>query len=269
MAAQMSDGDHFLSVTLSAASLGGLGALLNPGGNSLSLKIIEAPRIAVGPAAKDASGEWVTRVHTAQVRAQLHLRPLGTVLGGILDLPIYLEAATNNAAVTAINCTGPDTGTVTVTAGSQLVRARVGTVNDINAGTTTVTNATILNIPGLVKVTGSGDVALSTPPRTLNFTNPFNWLNTQTAVGAGWQLGTKLKGPAPAPAQPLVLTVTALGLPIGLGGVWGSVTALLNPILVAMDSVVLDPLLFQLGVTLGGGEVTAWMLKCHARALAG
>jgi tight adherence protein G len=267
MAAQVADGDHFASVTLGTSSLGGLGSLLNAGGNTLSLKVIEAPRIAIGPAAQDAGGQWVTKAHTAQVRAQIHLRPLGTVLGGVLDLPIYAELASANAALTGISCTAPDTGTVTVHADAQAARARVGTVNDINAATTAVTDATILNIVGLVKVTGRADISSNTTAQDLTFTNPYNWSNTKTVAGSSLGLGNLLKGPATAPNQALSLTLIPLGLPIGLGGVLSSVTALLNPILAAADTGLLDPLLGMLGVTVGGGDVTAWTLNCHARSL--
>ena len=63
MAAETSnDGANAMSLTLAPSSLGGLGALLNAAGNSVSLKVIEPPQIAIGPARTDGSGNWVTSI---------------------------------------------------------------------------------------------------------------------------------------------------------------------------------------------------------------
>ncbi|MGH9009958.1 MAG: pilus assembly protein TadG-related protein, partial [Acidimicrobiia bacterium] len=67
MSAQVADGDHFLSATMPVAIPGVTST-------SLDLALIEAPRIAIGPARRDGTGQWVTRAVTAQVRAQLRLQ---------------------------------------------------------------------------------------------------------------------------------------------------------------------------------------------------
>ena len=257
MAAQVANGSNALSATLATSSLGGLGGLLNSSGNSVQLKVIEPPQIAIGPAAQDSSGNWVTKARTAQVRLYINLRPLGNVLGGILNLPIVVEAAAAEASLRGITCVTPhDSSTVSVHTDAQAVRARVGTLADINATTPNVTDATILNVIGLVRVTGRADVAASSSATDLTFHGPFDWDNTQTVGSNSLGLGNLIM------TQPLNLTLQALGLPLGLGGVLGSVLGLLNPILDVIDEGLLDPILSGLGISLGGGDVTNFDLDC-------
>jgi len=257
MAAQVANGSNALSATLATSSLGGLGGLLNSSGNSVQLKVIEPPQIAIGPAAQDSSGNWVTKARTAQVRLYINLRPLGNVLGGILNLPIVVEAAAAEASLRGITCVTPhDSSTVSVHTDAQAVRARVGTLADINATTPNVTDATILNVIGLVRVTGRADVAASSSATDLTFHGPFDWDNTQTVGSNSLGLGNLIM------TQPLNLTLQALGLPLGLGGVLGSVLGLLNPILDVVDEGLLDPILSGLGISLGGGDVTNFDLDC-------
>ncbi|MGH9281375.1 MAG: Ig-like domain-containing protein, partial [Acidimicrobiales bacterium] len=106
MAAQLANGQNAVDITLTTQNMGGgLAGLLSPlGGNTLRLKVIEPAQIMFGPPGKHDNGQWKTQVKTAQVRAQIHLRPLGTLLGGLLDLPIYLEAASATASLQSITC---------------------------------------------------------------------------------------------------------------------------------------------------------------------
>lgn len=258
MVAQLAHGENAVDIALTSQNTGGgLAGLLNlAGGNTLRLKVIEPPQIAFGPAGQDAGGEWMTQVKTAQVRAQIHLRPLGTLLGGLLDLPIYAEAASAEAALTSITCRDPlDTSAVTVHTDTQAVKAHVGEVADINAsGTVTVNDATILNLL-LTDVKGRAQVNLasSASEPDLAFDGPFDWSNTQTVGSTTLDLGTLLKPPA--------LSLWIAGLPVG--GLTGLVAGLVNPILDAVDDGLIDPLLSSLGVSLGGGDVTAWALDCQ------
>ncbi|HEY0399643.1 MAG TPA: hypothetical protein VGF00_14705, partial [Acidimicrobiia bacterium] len=258
MAAEVANGTSALAVTLSPSSLGGLGSLLNAGGNSVSLKVIEPPQIAIGPAGTDGSGNWLTAVHTAQVRLYIHLRPLGTVLGGLLDLPIYVEAASATASVRGITCASPvNSSTVNVHTDAQALRARVGNLSDINAVNPTLTDATIVNVLGLASVTARADIGLAGSSTDLVFHGPFDWSNTQTVGSSSLGLGNLIQ------SQPLHLDLNVLGLGLGLGGVLSATLALLNPILGAIDNGLLDPVLSGLGISLGGGDVTNWMINCN------
>lgn len=262
MAAQVANGSNAVSATLSGSSLGGLGSLLGGAGNSVQLKVIEPPQIAIGPAAQDGSGNWVTSVHTAQVRLYIRLRPLGTVLGGLLELPIYVEAASADASLRGITCASPlDNSTVSVHTDAQAVRARIGNVTDINAATPVVNDATILNVLGIARVVGRADVALAGSASDLTFNGPFNWDNTQTVGSNSLGLGNLIM------TQPLDLDLQVLGLPLGLGGVLSSTLNLLNPILAAVDNGLIDPLLSGLGLSLGGGDVTNFSVGCDSLKL--
>ena len=260
MAAQVANGSNAVSATLSPSSLGGLAGLLNGTGNSVTLKVIEPPQIAIGPPGQDGSGNWLTTAHTAQVRLSINLRPLGTVAGGVLNLPIYVEAASADASLRSISCAAPvDNSTVGVHTDAAAVRARIGTINDINAASPTVSAATILNAL-LVRVTGRADAPVAGSASDLTFHGPFDWDNTQTVGSTTLGLGGLLK-------SDLDLDLQLLGLPLGLGDVLGNVLGLLNPILSVVDNGLIDPLLSGLGVSLGGGDVTNFSLACDALKL--
>jgi len=263
MAAETSNnGASAINLTLSTSSLGGLGALLNAAGNSVQLKVIQPPQIAIGPARTDGSGNWVTAVHTAQVRLYVHLRPLGTVLGGLIDLPVYVEAASATASVRQITCGTPvDSSTVKVHTDAQAVRARVGTLSDINAVNPTLSDATILSVPLVASVTARADVSLAGSSSDLTFHGPFSWTNTQTVGSSSLGLGNLIE------SQPLNLSLNVLGLGLGLGGVLSSVLALVNPVLSAVDNGLLDPVLAALGLSLGGGDITNFSIDCNALRL--
>ena len=254
MAAQVANGSNALSVNLSTSSLGGLGGLLNSSGNSVQLKVIEPPAIAIGPAAQNSDGTWKTTAKTAQIRLSIHLRPLGTVLGGVLNLPLYVEAASAEASLRGITCATPlDNSTVSVHTDAQAVTSNIGEIADINASVGVVGDATILNVLGLVRVTGRSNVALAGSAHDLTFNGPFNPANRQTVGTTSLDLGDLLQ-------TGLTVGVQILGLV--LINVQAAVLNILNPILDALDDGLLDPLLSGLGVIVGGADVTNFFLDC-------
>jgi uncharacterized membrane protein len=270
MVAQLANGQNAVDIALTTQNMGAaLTSLLSfLGSNTLTLKVIEPLQIAFGPPGKDAAGNWHTRVETAQIRAQLHLRPVG-----LLDLPIYLEGASAQAALSSVTCRSPlDTSTVNVETGTQTLKAYVGQVADINAAEpVTVNAATLLNVNVIftaVSVRAQGNVTVasgSSPPGGLVFDGPFDWNNTQTvssttpANDGTPQLGSLLKTPATE------ITTT----PINVGSLITTVLNLVNPVLDEVDTNLLDPLLASLGVSLGGGDVTVFGIDCAAPSLGG
>jgi uncharacterized membrane protein len=255
MAAQVANGSNALSVTLSTSSLGGLGGLLNSAGNSVQLKVIEPPQIAIGPAAQNPDGTWKTTAKTAQIRLSIHLRPLGTVLGGILNLPIYVEAASAEASLRGITCATPkDSSTVSVHTDAQAVTSNIGEIADINASVGVVADATILNVLNLVRVTGRSNLALAGSAHDLTFHGPFNPANRQTVGSTTLDLGDLLQ-------TGLTTSVQIIGLV--LINVQLAVLNILNPILDALDYGLLDPLLSGLGVIVGGADVANFSLDCN------
>lgn len=264
MAAQVADGDHFVSATLPVS-------LLGVASTTMDLALIETPRIAIGPARKDGSGQWVTRAVTGQVRLALRVEAVDplTVLGvsGLVTLPVYIEAGTAGAALTDVRCATPtDASQVDVSTEGQAVRAAVGvvTATDMQDGTTpvTVTPGTISHIPLVVRVTGSADVTVAHSASDLTFTGPFDWSNTQTAGSTTLGLGSLLE-------SDLDLTVTTLTLGVDPLTVANDTLAILGPIFDQLDADVIDPLLSSLGVSLGGGDVTVWDIDCAGRHLVG
>jgi uncharacterized membrane protein len=260
--AQVANGQNAVDIALTTQNMGGglAGTLNLLGPNSLRLKVIEPMQIAFGPPGKNAAGQWLTRVKTAQVRAQLNLRPLGTALYPLLNLPIYAEAASATAALSSVTCSSPlDSSTVTVHTDTQAVKANLGQVADINAGGTVIINdATILDLL-LTDVKGRANLNLASNASDLSFNGPFNWSNTKTAGSTTLDLGDLLEPPA--------LSLWIAGL--NVAGLTTLVASLLNPVLSAVDDGILDPLLSSLGVSLGGGDVTVWALRCQSPRLVG
>ena len=262
MSAQVADTDHFVSVTVPVTIPG----VTN---TTLQLTLIEAPRIAIGPARQDGTGQWVTRAVAAQIRAQLRLQlqQLLTVLGvtGPVSLPVYLEGGGTTAALTGIRCAAPvESSEIDVHTDGQAVRAAVGIVasTDLQDRTSPVDVAAgpLADIPLIVRVAGSADVTVAHTASDLTFTGPFDWTNTQTT-------GTTTLGLSSPLRQDLDLAVTTLTLGVDAVAVANDTRAILNPVLDELDGSLLDPLLSSLGISLGGGDVTAWDLDCSQRRL--
>jgi uncharacterized membrane protein len=257
MAIQTAIGTNPIAVTVAPSSLGGLGGLLNAGGNAVTIKILDPPQIAIGPPGP-VNGICPTKATTAQIRAQIHLRPLGTILGNLIDLPIAIDVASAEATLTGVTCANPvANSTATVATNTSLVRARIGNLSDINAVNPTVSPGTILGL-----ITISADVSVGgAGNQTLNFgpgspAGPFGWNKTKSVGGTSLGLANLLNGN---------LHLGLLGLDL-LGIVTGLVGALLHPVLVLLDSLT-DPLLALLGVSLGGADATVWRLNCNQRSL--
>ncbi len=250
------NGSNFISVPL-AVSIPGLANV------NLALSMSNKPVIAIGPARRDGTGAWMTQAHAAQVRARLNLN-VGQILGNVVNLPIYIEGGVADAALTGIQCSSPkDNSAVTIQTQPGLLKAYIGNVSDAamqnHSLPATVTEATLVNVLGIVRITGSAYVPLQGAPQNLVFNGPFDMNNTQTAVG-GLGIGGLLN-------SNLVLTPHVLGLGIGAGGVLTSLTTLLGGILGPVLDSLLDPLLSLLGLQLGGADVTNFYLNCGAPQL--
>lgn len=232
---------------------------------SLALSLVDTPAIAIGPARRDAGGHWLTRAHGGQVRLRLNLQLLGSVGGGVVSLPLYVEAGAADADLTGIACRRPaDDSRVTIQVQPQTVTAYVGSVSDAamrnHAAPVSVVPAPLLNLL-LVRIDGYARVPVENPAQSLEFTGPYDGGNTLGAAGAGLGLGGLLNAD-------LELTPVLLGLPLPLGGILSGVTGLLGALLgPVIDGLLLDPLLSLLGVRLGGGDVTAFFLDCAAPRL--
>jgi uncharacterized membrane protein len=267
-AAQVADGDHFINIPMLGVSIPGLSSL------NLKLQVIEAPQIAIGPAKIAADGKGVTRVKTAQVRAQLDLNLINLSLLGItarLRLPIYIEAGSAEADLRSMSC-GPLDSQQTASVGvrSQALHARVADVGetdmkDISTSVSETSPVNILNLIGVVRVNASSVPYNSTQTTgTLNFVGPYP--KTQSNGGSTTLgLSTLLQ-------NGLALSTDVLGLgflinPL-LGGLTSTITSTLSGVFGALDSALLNPLLSALGLSLGGADVQVFHHQCTSRWLA-
>lgn len=176
---QLADGNHFATVPSSAIGIPNLASI------RIAATAIEPP---VRP--YFAFGPEGTQVHSAQVRLKLELEVLNLVpqLGAGVRVPLYIEAASGDARIDAIECSGsPNTDTtVAVSANGGIANAYIGTVADdvMNNFTAPVRAAqvqpvSIVNV-GLLGITlldakAKAHVALGSTaasPTTLNFVQP-------------------------------------------------------------------------------------------------
>lgn len=233
----------------------------------LAVAMVDRPAIAIGPAKQDDSGAWVTRAHGGQLRARLQFALLQLVWGGVVNLQIYIEGGAADAALTGIQCRMPlDSSVVTIQTQPQTLAAYIGQVSDAamqdRASPVTVAPATLLNVLGLVRVTGYTDAQLvSVSAQELNFNGPFDSANTQSVAGASLDIAALLHD------QPLHIETTVLGfaLPGVINAIVNSLLSVIGAVLgPVLDSLLIDPLLSSLGVQLGGGDVTAFYLDCAA-----
>lgn len=264
MAAQVADTDHFLSLTLPVS-------VPLVASTTLQLQVIEAPRIAIGPA-KQVNGAWVTRLTTAQIRAQLTVSLLnGLSILGIarpVRLPIYIEGGGARAELRSLTC-GPTPAQegAGVWTRSQALTARVGEVAqaDLADVSTAVSVApgTLVNVAGLIRISGTSTFNSTATETTLNFTGP--WPQTKSNGGS-----TTL-GLAPLLQGGLTLDLDVLGLGFLLNPLLGSITsslvALLAPVFSVLDNAVIDPLLSAVGLSLGGADVTVFDHHCQTRRI--
>ncbi len=215
--AQLADGDSFVSIPNLQLIVPGLVT------GSLSLTLIEPPRIAIGPAAIGAGGDWVTQATTAQLDVALNLDIVGTI-----DMAIGLGAAQGIAKLTEINCAGPDPDLSTVTVEAQTTAA-------------TATALVTLILPFLPPVPiADANLPLSgAPPTDLFFTGPY---------------------PTPPPGQPVAAVGLGLGTSLlgdlsVLGSVpLGTILSVLSPVTTQVDLLIFDPLFEALGLSVAGAD---------------
>jgi uncharacterized membrane protein len=281
--AQVARGDAAVSLPLS---------LTIPGvtATTARLKIVEAPRIAIGPPGRNAAGEWNTTVRTGQVRLAINLSLGNRTILGIL-VPVYVdlfvEAAQTEAHLAAIDCADASDPVhrVVVDAEPGLVRLGIGKYPNFDTSPNPVASdvatlkLTVLGVTNNVAtVTAFADVPFQSSGEDLRFDGPFvpqidepSDDNTQTI---GTPVGDALSTAMSSMLAHTTFTVTPI---VGLGiptltvtqknTALTTVTNILSPVLNAVD----DPLtgLFNaLGITVGGADITILSLTADQPALA-
>ncbi len=250
-------------------------AISNVASIGLSLRLIEPPQIAIGPAGRDEDGNWRTQVQTAQVRLRVDLGlvpvHLGIPLiltvdvGGTLQLAV--DAARTTAWLENMGCPtqGDLDGSVTVGSQPGIIDIAIGAL-DANGEVTGPANVATVQVLGLfggppVTVGVSANTNLTSDPLTRHFDGPFPQTET-VDTDLGQALDNALSSLADS-LNPQV-TVGSLSLTL-LNQVIGLLTPILSPIITALGDLfltpLLTPLLEALGVHVGGADLGVFTVR--------
>lgn len=206
------------------------------------------------------TGEGEPIVRTAQARLYLRART-ALKLSGLaqVHLPILIELAASEARLDAIDCE-PESVTLEVRPG--LATATIGSIDETRLGDFTrdlsPDPATLLNVLGVVRLTGEAEVEVADVGfRSARFNAGEIESQTVKTVTAT-QLATGLVSSL---IQRMDVTVHALGLGLGLGGIVQALGSLLSPIGPVLDAA-MNPILDLLGLRLGQADVRVHAVAC-------
>jgi len=282
---QLANKQHAISVPNVGVNLGQIAQV------SLSLYVIEPPKIAIGPPGKDGNGDWWTETETAQLRLQLDVKALDfnipLLLKTEVNLNLYLDAAKAHAYVKSVQCATANDRTHHVTVGVQpsVLSLGIGQYANISNGGLQQTPPTllveVLGIPNVLRLDLSATTAVQNPAAadvtfdvtSLPIPNPPP-PNLTTTVGTN--LGAALANAIGTLASTLDLKVNILNNFLGLGALLSSllsaifslVLPLLQGLLGLIGSALLDPLLTALGLQFGGADVSLIWLEVKPTLLA-
>jgi len=221
----------------------------------LNLWIIEPPQIAFGYPGKGSNGQWRTQVRTAALRANVS----GTVelpLVLRIDLGLALDVAQGTAALDTIACGGVGKPVnVEVQALPGIARLQLGTYTNLQAGAAlTPIKVSVLSGVADVEVAANAVVGGANSSTLEYKVTPPSGLPSEVK-GASSQLSQSLANALNTLGSTLVVTTKVAGGPVPLGGLVADVLKLLTPAISALGTVILDPLLRLLGVSLGSIDV--------------
>ncbi len=277
--AQVAVGDNAVVIDPLAATVPGVAS------TSMRLRIVQSPRIAVGPPGRDADGAWLTSVRTGQVRMALEIRLLnGIALLGPepLNVDVFVEGAPTVAHLDAIDCADADDPVHRVVVGAEpgLVRLGIGHYPNFDTSPDPVPSelvSVVVPLPLLpdptVKVTAAADVPFQSSPQDLRYDGPFRPAidevsedNTQTV---GTPLGDGMSNALSSLLSQTTLDVEVLGggLPVAEGEVLTAASDLLGPVLTQLDGP-MTSLFAMLGIHVGGADVTVLSLNADQPSLA-
>ena len=210
-------------------------------------------------------------VSTAQTRLYINAQvlPSGSALNGtgagLINLPIFVEAASGQAKLAAINCTS-GSRSATLAVKPSIGQAAIGQIDvtKINDFTKpmTVNPAMLLNLL-ILQATAQAQVNLG----------GVTWQNvtfSQADIDAGTiktvSSNDLLQGVVSSLLSNISLNVSLLGLNIGVGPIVSALGATLAPVAAPLDGVV-SALTSLLGVHLGQADVKVNGLRCKDAAL--
>lgn len=215
-----------------------------------------------------AVGTQGVSVHTAQTRLLVSIQVLGSGPVSAINLPVYVEVASGTATLNAVSCGHPNVNTSQVTIGVTpgIVDAWIGGVTA--ADMTNFTRkpnpppATLVNL-GLITVTGLAHAGMgNTTPTNVTFSYSDIQAGTKKTVTTTNFLSS-LTGSL---LGDLSLQVNVAGLGLGIPGLGGLVTGLLNGVTSPVDQV-LASLLSTLGIGIGQVDVWVMGIRCDGAVL--
>ena len=283
----LADGDHFATFDLTKAELPVPGAF---NGATVSLGLIEAPRMSWGPPGKNASGVYYTGAHTSQIRVKIDLKvkvllsnPITqSVLSLLTGLPVlntllaagspvdatfsyYLDAGTAHAYLDDIRCgtTAEPTG-VDILGVTDVGTSKLGLVANTDLALESTipvpANQTIVSglLSGLINVKTTATTTTNIPgnPGELKtFLPPYDGATSQQVTG------TELSVPSIATTQ---LTVDPLVLGLNTGSLFSDLVSGLNSTGLTFNSSapglstsLIQPLYHALGLSFATADVWA------------
>ena len=231
--------------------LGGAGSLLSALGLAdlnVRLGIVQAPQIKVGPPGRDPqTGDWYTKARTGQVDLEISLEPKEGLLAQLLSVELHLNlgTATAEAWLESVEHASPS---------RPRSRVRVGATTSAADLRLDVTAKILQGISATAHAQTSLGRGRS---ETLDFDGPFEPeladANTKTL---GTDIGTALAGGLGTLLSTLDVHVDLLGLDIPLTTITQALAQGLQPLLDGLLGGLLGPLLQQLGLQIGGADVT-------------
>ena len=250
-AARIADGTNFLTIPNLTLGIPGLTTA------DLSLKIIEAPRIALPGPARVATIEpnfptgWQTWAKTAQIDITLTTKVgCGGLLGNLLCInsSINIGGAKAFGSLTDIRCAIPNKFD------DILVSSNAATANLSVSGTVGL----LLNLPNLL---GASLTVGGGSPETKTFQN--------NAPVPGPEYPTPIQSTNPPGlnlAKNLTANLTVANIPLGNSLLTPLLNAL-NPVMSSLDNQLLGPLFDSLGLSIGGADVRTLSVDCGTPTL--
>ncbi|SOE66436.1 Uncharacterized membrane protein [Burkholderia sp. D7] len=247
---------------------------------TLQLQVIQPPVLAVGEAGKTPAGAWRTIATTAQVRLLLKLSigvpGLSALLGGnsLVNLPINVYVSPGTAWLISTQClstqaasnsvVGVQTGIANVCVGDAVTNPSATTAFSCSPATLVsaalVTVTTAASIPAVVPASNSTSLTFD------GIVGNADDYQTTNSNQVGGVLANALSGFGAQLSAPNGLTVSVIGIQLGLGALVGQLLVsvlvpLLTPIFNALDAI-LDPILQLLGAQVGVSTVHDLSLTC-------
>lgn len=263
-----------LDLVRAAAALGGPTSAfdLPLGINIPGLATVSARLLMIQPPQSSGFGPVnTTRASTAQVRLLLSVRLLALVGGGVVTVPILIEAAPASGVLTAVTCDStPSTDTsMTVRATTGVARARIGTIPAAAFDNPTATLGTLVAapivatpaipplLPAITLISATADAQVGTTSSDMSWTATEIASRSMRSI-AGGNLAGSLVGSLLTSLQLTVLGGPALNLV--------ALRSVLMPVLSALDPVV-DQILGAAGVRLGFAEIRPIGARCGVPSL--